>query len=305
MPSTTEAMSLLQKSPTGSGDNSAAFLDTRKGANSRASSSPSSRTGGSSTREKRTVSALPGPVPHGNSMRNVVYYQNRFIVIDTTPATVTARHGAHAANHHAASDDHVTSAVNQGHVGGASGNGGSALQVARAGRGKADDSSKQKAASDIDGAACVSSHQMAALNTASNAPFAYIDGTAVIAPADDTVIQSRTGIRGSAGTRRLEMDASSVSMDGRGIEIIVSDETGVSHRPADKARRLSGKRALLKKIGTVLIDNRMTGKENCEQLLTEHPEEYRVLKKVLNYMFVTVGVALLVSVFVVILYTCI
>nr|KAG5687572.1 hypothetical protein BaRGS_022876 [Batillaria attramentaria] len=146
---------------------------------------------------------------------------------------------------------------------------------------------------------------MAALNTASNAPFAYIDGTAVIAPADDTVIQSRTGIRGSAGTRRLEMDASSVSMDGRGIEIIVSDETGVSHRPADKTRRLSGKRALLKKIGTVLIDNRMTGKENCEQLLTEHPEEYRVLKKVLNYMFVTVGVALLVSVFVVILYTCI
>ena len=91
--------------------------------------------------------------------------------------------------------------------------------------------------------------------------------------------------------------------DGRGIEIIVSDETGVSHRPDTRTSRASGKRALLKRVGTVLLDNRMRGKENCQRLLTEHPEEYRVLKRVLNIIFVTVGMALLVSVFVVIVYT--
>jgi hypothetical protein len=92
-------------------------------------------------------------------------------------------------------------------------------------------------------------------------------------------------------------------VDGRGIEIIVSDEAGVAHRPETPSNRLTARSAVLRKIGTVLLDNRLAGMENADHLLLEHPEEYRVLKKVLNIMFVTVGVALLVSVFVVIVYT--
>ncbi len=87
-------------------------------------------------------------------------------------------------------------------------------------------------------------------------------------------------------------------VDGRCIEIIVSDEhdTRVSTvRP--------GKRAWLHRIWTLLLDNRVAGRPDRERALHPHPDDYRVLKRVLNIAFVTIGVALLIAVFVVIIYT--
>ncbi|GFO29547.1 mitochondrial fission factor-like protein b [Plakobranchus ocellatus] len=87
-------------------------------------------------------------------------------------------------------------------------------------------------------------------------------------------------------------------MDGRGIEIIVSDEND-----ARVSTVQSGKRAVLRRIWMVLLDNRVAGRPDCERALRPHPEEYRVLKKVLNISFITIGVALLLSVVLVIIYT--
>ncbi|XP_035827029.1 uncharacterized protein LOC101860832 isoform X1 [Aplysia californica] len=87
-------------------------------------------------------------------------------------------------------------------------------------------------------------------------------------------------------------------MDGRGIEIIVSDEND-----ARVSTVRSGKRAVLRRIWTILLDNRVAGRPERERALRPHPEEYRVLKRVLNIVFITIGVALLISVFVVIIYT--
>ncbi|KAK0041287.1 hypothetical protein Bpfe_029271 [Biomphalaria pfeifferi] len=87
-------------------------------------------------------------------------------------------------------------------------------------------------------------------------------------------------------------------MDGRGIEIIVSDENDARVSTVN-----SGKRAVLRRIWMILLDNRVAGRPDSERALRPHHEEYRVLKRVLNIVFITIGVALLVSVFVVIIYT--
>lgn len=87
-------------------------------------------------------------------------------------------------------------------------------------------------------------------------------------------------------------------MDGRGIEIIVSDEND-----ARVSTVHSGNRAMLRRVWMILLDNRVAGRPDSERALRPHPEEYRVLKRVLNIIFVTIGVALLISVFVVIMYT--
>lgn len=88
------------------------------------------------------------------------------------------------------------------------------------------------------------------------------------------------------------------AVDGRGIEIIVSDEND-----ARVSTVQTGKRAVFRRIWMVLLDNRMAGRPDCEHALRPHPEEYQTLKRILNIVFVTVGVALLISVFVVIIYT--
>ncbi|XP_055871847.1 uncharacterized protein LOC106065341 [Biomphalaria glabrata] len=87
-------------------------------------------------------------------------------------------------------------------------------------------------------------------------------------------------------------------MDGRGIEIIVSDENDARVSTVN-----SGKRAVLRRIWMILLDNRVAGRPDSERALRPHHEEYRVLKRVLNIVFITIGVALLISVFVVIIYT--
>ncbi|CAG5133038.1 unnamed protein product, partial [Candidula unifasciata] len=86
-------------------------------------------------------------------------------------------------------------------------------------------------------------------------------------------------------------------MDGRGIEIIVSDENDTRVSTV-----LSGKRAVLRRIWTILLDNRVEGRPDAEKALHPRPEEHRVLKRVLNIIFITIGVALFISVLVVIIY---
>ena len=97
--------------------------------------------------------------------------------------------------------------------------------------------------------------------------------------------------------RNMEIDASSVTMgmDARGIDIIVTDPDNSSRNITDS---MGKKDTLLKRIQRLLIDNRMKGKPPIEQ----SPDEYRVLKKVLNISFLTIGIVLFVAVVVVVIY---
>lgn len=268
------------KSSTLSDEDNSAGLPAKKGGHSPGFSAVRAKPVAALARENQTLSVLPRPVPRGSSFRNVLYYQNRFLVVDITPSNPSLISGK-CRLQPVSQTSVVDSAICH--------KGGSVFRpLAQASEAGADDKSYATAANDFDAA---SSHQMACTAAAA----AQIESAAGIA-ADDAIW------RGKVGPRSLTMDTTPVTMDGRAIEIMVSDETGVTHRPAESPK-VSRKRALLKRIGTALLDNRMKGRQNCEHLLTENPEEYRVLKKVLNIMFVTVGVALLLSVFVVIAYT--
>ncbi|KAK7092060.1 hypothetical protein V1264_009666 [Littorina saxatilis] len=280
-------------------DNSLSLADC-KGANSGASTSKCSggRTECGTAREKRsaaaatTTSTLPGPVAHGRCTRKVVYYQNRFIVIDSAPAAAATAHTSSSALH-------VTSGVHHGGGGGANGCAGSGCMP---GAGAAARDRWKKETGDV--APLCQQRETASSDQATRCTVKAATGISAAAAADSAGRFDASGGVVVVRSSKHNMDAPPATVDGRGIEIIVSDETGISHRPDKPSRLLSGKRAAaLKRVGTVLLDNRMKGKENCQHLLMEHPEEYRVLKKVLNIIFVTVGMALLVSVFVVIIYT--
>ncbi|XP_046547345.1 uncharacterized protein LOC124257351 [Haliotis rubra] len=187
---------------------------------------------------------LPGVLP-GSTLRNVVYYQNRFIVLDTIPA----KSGAQTTNGDATTDVHKS--------------------VLHTGCGTLRMSERNASGS----------------GEKSNERTARAAGGA-----DDSLL-----VRGKRG--KMEMDASSVTMDARAIEIVVSDES-------DSQRMHSSTRhPLWKRITSVMRDNRMKGRRDCDVVLRDHPEEYIVLKRVLNIVFVTIGVALLLSVFIVIIYT--
>ena len=85
---------------------------------------------------------------------------------------------------------------------------------------------------------------------------------------------------------------------GRGIEIVVSDENDTKVSTVKPA-----KKSILHRIWTVLLDDRVSGRPDIERGLHQNPEEYRILKKFLNISFITIGMALLIAVFVVIIYT--
>lgn len=98
---------------------------------------------------------------------------------------------------------------------------------------------------------------------------------------------------------KMEMDASSVTMDARGIEIIVTDSDS-----GFRSRNTETNKTMWKKISRILLDNRMKGRAGSGRMLnSDNPEEYRVLKKVLNIIFLTIGITLLISVIIVIIYT--
>ncbi|XP_064608882.1 uncharacterized protein LOC135473034 isoform X2 [Liolophura sinensis] len=103
---------------------------------------------------------------------------------------------------------------------------------------------------------------------------------------------------------KMEMDASSVTMVPRGIEVVIDDGEGGSPR-----RMHTGiappreNNSILKKIWSILQDNRMKGRDDWEAVLNStRPEDHRVLKKILNIIFLTIGVSLLLSVIIVVIY---
>jgi len=101
--------------------------------------------------------------------------------------------------------------------------------------------------------------------------------------------------------RNMEMDASSVTMDARGIEIILTDPENSSRHIAAENKEKNN--TVWKKINRFLQDNRMKGNPDSDRILnTDRPEDYRVLKKVLNLSFLTIGILLFLAVIVVVIY---
>jgi hypothetical protein len=87
------------------------------------------------------------------------------------------------------------------------------------------------------------------------------------------------------------------TMDTAGIDIVVTDTENKQHR-------VKKKKSIFKRFYLCLQDNRMKGKPNAEQILaSSNPQEYRILKKVLNTTFLSVGIALLIAVVIVIIYS--
>ena len=108
---------------------------------------------------------------------------------------------------------------------------------------------------------------------------------------------SATGIS-TTETGLCRQTPSRSTMDSRGIDIVITDTEDGSQRHELK------RYTIWKKIYRVLQDNRMKGKSDAEQILAVgSPQDYHILKKVLNIVFLTVGIALLVAVIIVIVYT--
>ena len=121
------------------------------------------------------------------------------------------------------------------------------------------------------------------------------DGRLTSGTAMSSDVQIKSGNR-----RNMEMDASSVTMDARGIEIILTDPEN-SSRPIETEEK--EKNTICRKITRLLQDNRMKGIPDSERILnTGNPEEYALLKKVLNIAFLTIGIVLFLSVVVVVIY---
>ena len=102
----------------------------------------------------------------------------------------------------------------------------------------------------------------------------------------------------NSGNRRCGNAISSGIMESRGIDIVITDTEDGSQRHELK------KYTIWKKVSRALQDNRMKGKPDAERILAVgNPQDYRILKKVLNITFLTIGIALLIAVIIVIIYT--
>ncbi|XP_055995862.1 uncharacterized protein LOC125647240 isoform X2 [Ostrea edulis] len=113
----------------------------------------------------------------------------------------------------------------------------------------------------------------------------------------DEAQTGRLAERSRGNRRNMTMDASSVTMDGREIEICLTDpeNSNMTIHSQDKPK------SIWKRIYLCLQDNRMKNLDSGE--LLNNPNEYRVLKKVLNIIFITVGVTLFVAVVVSVIYS--
>lgn len=88
------------------------------------------------------------------------------------------------------------------------------------------------------------------------------------------------------------------AMDAAGIDIVVTDTENREHTVQNKS--------LFKRFFECLQDNRMKGNPNAEEILANSsPQEYRILKKILNTTFLSIGIALLIAVVIVIIYSAI
>ncbi|OWF45192.1 hypothetical protein KP79_PYT23603 [Mizuhopecten yessoensis] len=188
--------------------------------------------------------------PPRSTLRSAVYYQNRFIVLETPES-------------HGGSDGY---AANPAHN---SKRSGSRDQVSN------------------------SSHRVDGADLNKETSFNSSAGKHGRKMSSD--IQRKSGNR-----RNMEMDASSVTMDARGIEIILTDPENSSRPIASESKN---KNTIWKKINRFLQDNRMKGNPDSDRILNaDHPEDYRILKKVLNILFLTIGVVLFLAVIVVVIY---
>lgn len=106
--------------------------------------------------------------------------------------------------------------------------------------------------------------------------------------------------------RNIEMDASSVTMDARGIDIILTDPENsskqIKNMDSFNTNESKKRKTIWRKIHGVLLDDRVKASNGQIILENRHPEEYRILKKVLNILFLTIGVTLFVSVIIVVIY---
>ncbi|ESP02675.1 hypothetical protein LOTGIDRAFT_171875 [Lottia gigantea] len=222
--------------------------------------------------------------------RQVIYYQQRFMVLDTIPITAYSRQNTtatvHASKQSFKCSTNVVQASNNHDI---------------------DRIQSNQSVLGLDGIDSIQPTLVADVVTRSSE--IKKKRVAQRVSADDSNLVS-SEIPSSSGaccavttgscSSNMEMDASSVTMDARAIEIVVTDE-------ADRSRKVKGanKDSIWKRISRVLIDNRMTGQTDCDRILRPHPEENIVLKRILNVVFIVIGVCLLVAVFIVIIYTAI
>ncbi|XP_071141669.1 TRAF3-interacting protein 1-like [Mytilus edulis] len=119
-------------------------------------------------------------------------------------------------------------------------------------------------------------------------------------------INSTTDTKNKTNRKEIEMDATSVTMDARGIDIILTDPDNSSKQiknmdsfNTDEAKE---RNTIWRKINRVLLDDRVKASNGQIVLENRNPEEYRILKKVLNILFLTIGITLFVSVIIVVIY---
>ncbi|XP_052762858.1 uncharacterized protein LOC128205333 [Mya arenaria] len=97
------------------------------------------------------------------------------------------------------------------------------------------------------------------------------------------------------GGSRYDAPRSPDKMETHGIDIVVTEADDGSNKDDESC---------LKRFFKCLQDNRMKGVPNAEEILaSSNPQDFKVLKKVLNISFLTIGIALLIAVLIVILYS--
>jgi len=110
-------------------------------------------------------------------------------------------------------------------------------------------------------------------------------------------VETRRNHSGNDTSRtRIASPSSKMSTPTHGIDIVVTDTEEAGSGTEDES--------CIKKFYKCLQDNRMKGVPNAEEILaSSNPQDYKVLKKVLNISFLTIGIALLIAVVIVILYS--
>ncbi|KAK6167749.1 hypothetical protein SNE40_021710 [Patella caerulea] len=220
-----------------------------------------------------------------SATKQVVYYQNRFMVLESISLPSSLHQKLKAGSIHSGSlqlaPDVIQASIKQDVDRKRSNQSGKRLDI---------DSEEQALAADVN-TRCSGSDKKRV---------ASVQADDNLVPNEERIDDCATCATTNTCATNMEMDASSVTMDARAIEIVITDE-------ADNSRRVNGAKqaSIWKRIGRVLIDNRMKGKPDCERVLRGHPEENIVLKRILNIIFIIIGVCLLVAVFIVIIYTAI
>lgn len=235
-----------KKRPTGGGEDISSAVKTAAPEQIERIKTTGQAGGNSSASSTRQHAASPTP---RSTLRSAVYYQNRFIILETPESR-------------GASDGYAANSTN-------------------------------------------TSRRSGSRDNVSNSPHHRTDGlnkeTSLNSGSSKHRHKMSSDIQRKPGNRRnMEMDASSVTMDARGIEIILTDPENSSRPIASESK---GKNTIWQKIGRLLQDNRMKDNPDSDRILNaDHPEDYRLLKKVLNILFLTIGVVLFLAVIVVVIY---